>query len=75
MHLEQLEQQIKLLSIGEKITLINNIALSLRDKNRRESSKKNTIDKMKGFLKNETKTPSDVETKDILQKHKENKYL
>ena len=75
MHLQQLQEQIESLSIEEKIILMNNIALSLKDKNKVKRSKQDAVKQMKGFLKNNVEILSDLEVETTLREHKENKYL
>ena len=75
MSLHQLQQQIDQLSLEEKIILMNNLALSLKDENKTKTTKQDAIKKMKGFLKANTEAPSDIEIENILKYRKENKYL
>lgn len=75
MSLQQIRQQIEKLSIEDKLKLINELTLSLKDISSKQSNKKEIIKKMRGFLKTDNILPDEHEIKSMLRKHKEEKYL
>lgn len=75
MSLQQIRQQIEKLSIEDKLKLINELTLSLKDTSSKQYNKKEIIKEMKGFLKTDNNSPDEYEIKSMLRKHKEEKYL
>lgn len=75
MSLQQIRQQIEKLSIEDKLKLINELTLSLKDTSSKQYNKKEIIKKMKGFLKTDNNSPDEHQIKSMLRKHKEEKYL
>ena len=75
MNLQEIKNQAIKLSVEERIELINAIALSLQNTSTERSNRKDLIQKMKGFLKTDSLPPDDTEVQEILEQHREAKFL